>query len=329
MVEIRRDSLTGNVLDKTVLDTVVMGLGKESQPETGNRLLIASTGDDDVTDRDKTTTSSHYSWEAADAELMQRMREYNLGGGGASHIGSSEQQQSMMSDTEDSRNMSPKRQHQQATSPPTSSPYIASTGVCSSNPPPILEQETKTYEPLTRRRSSIKFDYDMVDYDNPVMPSVRDNEDDDDVSYTVGDISGASSRKLFEVEHDHTADEQPLDLIHLLAMRRAHTTGHDGDNDDVTSSSSGAMMYHPPEPAAACRASYMGVGETFLTSGNDKDDGGRKERNGESITDTTSDEQRRHSRGKQSGAASTSSGRRDASRLRVKTGIEEKKYRPQ
>ncbi len=321
MVEIRRDSLTGNVLDKTVLDTVVMGLGKESQPETGNRLLIA--GSDDVTDRDKTTTSSHYSWEADDAELMQRMKEYNLGSGGsggASNIGS--EQKSMMSDTEDSRNVSPKQQQQQSISPPTSSPYIASTGGCSSNPPPIIEQETKTYEPLTRRRSSIKFDYDMVDYDNPVMPSVRDNEDDD-VSYTVGDISEASSRKLFEVEHDHTADEQPLDLIHLLAMRHEHTTEY-GDNDDVTSSSSGAMMYHPPEPAAACRASYMGVGEAFLTSGNDNDDG-RKERNGESIMDTTSDEQRRHSRGKQSGAASTIPSRQDASKLRVKTVSEEKK----
>ncbi len=325
MVEIRRDSLTGNVLDKTVLDTVVMGLGKESQTETGNRLLIAS--DDDVTDRDKTTTSGHYSWEADDAELMQRMREYNLGsggGGGASNIDGSEQQ-SMMPDTEDSRNVSPKQQQQQqqAISPPTSSPYIASTGVCSSNPPPIIEQDTKTYEPLTRRRSSIKFDYDMVDYDNPVMPSVRDNEDDD-VSYTVGDISGASSRKLFEVEHDHTADEQPLDLIHLLAMRRAHMTEH-GDNDDVTSSSSGAMMYHPPEPAAACRASYMGVGETFLVSDSDKDES--NDRDVERM-DTTSDEQRQHSR-KQSGAASTISSRRDASKLRVKTGSEEKKYRSQ
>jgi hypothetical protein len=45
MVEIRRDSLTGNVLDKTVIDTKVFNLGKETEEVIGS-LLIAREDDE-------------------------------------------------------------------------------------------------------------------------------------------------------------------------------------------------------------------------------------------------------------------------------------------
>jgi len=199
MVEIRRDSLTGNFLDRTVIDTLVLDLGnnnsKEDVEATVKKTLKKRFSDSEITSNrnlrhgdDK--EEDRYNYEICEQDVSTDRLLMLIGDRNEIQFANTDKKV-------------PREEEEEGLFGPPSS--------FSTHPTTSYMSYDKN-KPLARR-GSIKFDYDNVDYDNPLASYEEENEYYDSDYYPdrplrIDQVIGQES--LQEEDHHLRSSTDPI-----------------------------------------------------------------------------------------------------------------------